>query len=242
MGLRASLDSSRLAIDHSAELGSATEENWIGLLRTHLPQRYQADKAFVIDSLGATSEQIDIVIHDRQYSPLIYTQSKQVYVPAESVYAVLEVKQQLDRGNMVYAGEKAASVRRLHRTSVPVHHLGGVSEPPPLSPVLAGVVALESSWSPPFGGPFHETLKGLPAEQRLDLGCALKHGAFEAVYPETGSARVELAHEVGFLASFFFCLLKRLQACRTVPAIDYDAYLNGARRQAAQSDQATDNQ
>ena len=39
-----------------------------------------------------------------------------VDVPAESGYAVFEVKPLASSGEVVYAGEKVASVRALHRT------------------------------------------------------------------------------------------------------------------------------
>lgn len=36
------------------------------MLSTYLSKRYCADKAFVIDSIGNISDEIDIVIYDRQ--------------------------------------------------------------------------------------------------------------------------------------------------------------------------------
>ena len=101
-------------------------------MNDHLPHRYQADRAFVIDSHGECSEQIDVVIYDRQYSPFLYNQANQRYIPAESVYAVLEVKQDLSREHRLYAGGKAASVRRLHRTSAPIPYAEGILQAAPL--------------------------------------------------------------------------------------------------------------
>jgi hypothetical protein len=40
-----------------------------------------------------------------------------MYIPAESVYAVFEVKQDV-KGNIDYAAQKVESVRRLKRTSI----------------------------------------------------------------------------------------------------------------------------
>lgn len=60
------------------------------MLQKHLPHRYQADKAFVIDSNGESSDQIDVVVYDRQYTPLLYNHDGQMFVPAESVYAIFE--------------------------------------------------------------------------------------------------------------------------------------------------------
>src|SRR5205085_11419055 len=123
--LEGSLRGGRAAVTHPGGRGEASEQDWIRVLKEHLPQRYQADKAFVIDSRGELSDQIDVVIYDRQYSPCLFNQSDQKFIPAESVYAVLEVKQDLSLENIRYAADKAASVRRLYRTSGAFGHLGG---------------------------------------------------------------------------------------------------------------------
>src|SRR3546814_17119907 len=72
----------------------------------------------VVDSRGVFSQQIAVIIHDRQYSPFVFTFKGTDVVPAESVYAVFEAKQELTADYIRYAGEKAAYVRRLHRTSL----------------------------------------------------------------------------------------------------------------------------
>ena len=96
------------------------------MFNDHLPIRYRTEKSFVVDSKGRLSDQIDAVIFDGQYSPLVLNHAGLLYVPAESVYAVFEVKQTLSKAHVEYAGDKARSVRRLERTSVPIHHAGGV--------------------------------------------------------------------------------------------------------------------
>ena len=223
--IEGSLRGNRVAVTHPGARGEASEEDWLRILNEHLPQRYRSDRAFVIDSLGACSEQIDIVIYDRQYSPLLYNQANQRYIPAESVYAVLEVKQELNREYLVYAGEKAASVRRLHRTSAPVPHVEGVAKPRPLPRIVAGIVTYQSSWTPPFGDPIRSTLASATAECQLDIGCALLHGAFEARYPSPGELAFTAVDGPRSLVQFLIRLLKQLQALATAPAIDYEAYL-----------------
>lgn len=225
-GLEGDLRGSRGALKHPTSLGDASEEDWLRVLKDHLPHRYQADRAFVIDSTGACSEQIDIVIYDRQYSPYLYNRSKQRYVPAESVYGVLEVKQTLSREHLLDAGKKAASVRRLHRTSADIPHAGGSYDPRPLPRILAGLVNYQSLWSPPFGRPLRAALSELSPEEQIDLGCSLLHGAFEARYEkEGGITALETRETSRSLVQFFMRLLKQLQALATVPAIDYGAYL-----------------
>lgn len=223
--LEGSLRGSRLAVTHPGARGEASEEDWLRILKDHLPERYQADRAFVIDSNGATSEQIDIVIYDRQYSPFLYNQANQRYVPAESVYGVLEVKQELSRDHILYAGDKAASVRRLHRTSARIPHAGGEYDPRSLPRIVSGLVTYQSSWNPPFGDAFRDALRELGADAQLDIGCSLRDGTFEATYRAGQPVNVTIAAGPRSLVQFLMRLLKQLQLLATAPAIDYGAYL-----------------
>jgi hypothetical protein len=147
-------------------------------------------------------------------------------VPAESVYAVLEVKQDLSREHVLYAGEKAASVRRLHRTSAPVPHVEGVAKPRPVPPIIAGILTYQSSWTPPFGDPFRQVVAELSQDQRLDIGCALVHGTFEARYPHGEGVDLIIVEGRRSLLQLLMRLLKQLQSLATAPAIDYEAYLS----------------
>lgn len=223
--LEGGLRGNRAAVTQPGARGEASEEDWLRVLNDHLPRRYQADRAFVIDSQGACSDQIDIVIYDRQYSPFLYNQANQRYIPAESVYGVFEVKQDLSRDHVLYAGDKAASVRRLHRTSAPVPHVEGVARPRSLPRIVAGIVTYLSSWAPPFGESFRDALAKLPSENRLDVGCALLHGAFEARYRDGNGVDLTVVEGPRSLVQFLMRLLKQLQALATAPAIDYEAYL-----------------
>lgn len=222
--LEGKLRGSRAAVAHSGSRGSASEEDWLRMLKDHLPFRYQADRAFVIDSMGAVSDQIDIVIYDRQYSPLLYNLSDQRFIPAESVYGVFEVKQDLTKAHVEYAGAKAASVRQLHRTSVPVPQIGGTTLSGTPQPIIAGLLTFESGWSPALGEPLADALNGLAVAARLDLGCALVDGAFEATYAANQPVTLTTVNQRA-LIQFFLRLLRQLQRRTTASAIDYKAYL-----------------
>lgn len=170
------------------------------------------------------SEQQDIVIHDRQYSPFLFNQAGAFYIPAESVYAVLEVKQNLAVGHVKYAGDKIKSVRDLHRTNGAITHAGGkIDKPRDLFPILGGLLTLESDWSPAFGDAFIASLKSLPAEGRIDLGCSLKNGSDEIAY-DNGEPAAAVKDGDVVLLSFFLRLLAQLQALGTAPAMDISQY------------------
>ena len=137
--LETNLRAGQKALSHPVATGDSTELDWVNALKDHLPHRYQVSNGFVIDSKGKKSEQIDVVIYDRQYTPLLYNKNEQRFIPAESVYAVFEVRQTLNRKNVLYAGKKASSVRRLYRTSAEIYHAGGKLEPKQPFPIVGGL-------------------------------------------------------------------------------------------------------
>ena len=118
------LSTNRMSIIHPGAKGDVSELNWIQWLKDYLPKRYCVDKAFIIDCENNISDQIDVVIYDQQYSPFVFNQDSVIYIPAESVYAVFEVKKELNKEYIEYAEKKAGSVRSLHRTSAPIPHAG----------------------------------------------------------------------------------------------------------------------
>lgn len=220
----ARLSTNREVIRQPGTKGDAAELEWLGMLSDYLPERYRADKAFVLDSDGRISDQIDVVIYDRQYSPFLFNQDNAKYVPAESVYAVFEAKQDLNARHIAYAGNKAGSVRRLKRTSVPIFHAGGKHEPKEPPRILAGILVLGSEWEPSFGESFTTALQKLSPEDRLDLGCVLKYGGFDVRHSEASEFQVEVSKSESALIFFFLRLLARLQEVGTVAALDFGEY------------------
>lgn len=211
----------RKSLAHPVAKGDASEGVWLELLQKYLPQRYQAAKAFVVDCKGSFSEQIDVVVFDRQYSPFIFEFEEQKIVPAESVYAVFEAKQEINAAMLAYARSKAASVRQLHRTSLPIPHAGGTYPAKLPGPILAGILTLESAWSPPLGSALLDALKNASATERLDLGCVAARGTFQW-REDTQSYLITEQNRPA--ASFLFELITRLQSTATVSMIDIRAY------------------
>jgi hypothetical protein len=218
------LEVNRENIPHPGTKGDASELNWLGMLQNYLPARYQVEKAFVLDSDGNLSDQIDIVVFDRHYCPLLFNQDGAIYIPAESVYAVFEVKQGFNKEVIDYAANKVASVRKLRRTSVAIPHAGGVYAPKQPFRILGGILALDSDWIPGLGTSLFTALCEQQEEWQLDLGCSLLHGSFEILYPENDAPRFEQSEQETSLIFFFLRLLQRLQQLGTVPAIDLREY------------------
>ena len=211
----------RRSLGHPVLKGDASEKVWRELLETYLPKRYQVATAFVVDCQGVFSEQIDVVVFDRQYSPFIFNYQGQTIIPAESVYAVFEAKQAINADQVDYAQNKVASVRRLHRTSLSIPHAGGIYKPKQLIPILGGILTFESDWSPAFGKSLINALEGGDADGRLDQGCIAAHGYF-SLDPQTNG--YEMVPGGKPATAFLFKLISQLQFNGTVPMIDVDAY------------------
>jgi Domain of unknown function (DUF6602) len=213
------LDTARKTFAHSPTKGDASEHIWRDFLETYLPKRYQTATAHVADSKGNFSDQIDVVIFDRQYTPLIFQYEGQTIIPAESVYAVFESKQTISSEIVRYARQKAASVRNLHRTSLAIPHAGGKFEAKTPGPILAGILSFESNWNPALGEPLKTALEGGEQADSLDIGCIAANGVFQ----RSGQA-VSLIPEKKAATAFLLELIARLQELATVPMVDVRAY------------------
>lgn len=217
--LVAGLDAVRGVVDHPTDLGTITEIDWCGAFRKFLPTRYSVNKATIVDSNGDASDAIDLVVYDEIHSPLLFEKNGVLYIPAESVYAVFEIKQELSKEYIEYAGAKAASVRRLQRTSAEFNNAGDLQRPRTLSPIIAGVLATSSTWKDPLGEHLHAALAARPVEERLDLGCALHDGGFTVTY-DGDELDLEVSDEDAGLIFVLMRLFERLRPIGTVPAID----------------------
>ncbi|MBF9052316.1 hypothetical protein GTA62_20365 [Roseobacter sp. HKCCD9010] len=215
------LATARKTFGHNVTKGDASETVWLDMLQKYLPERYKAAKAHVVDSEGKFSDQIDVVVFDRQYSPFIFHYEGQIIVPAESVYAVFEAKQTSNSEQIKYARNKVASVRRLHRTSLPIPYAEGVYRAKPLIPIYGGLLTFDSDWSPPLGKPLIKALEDASDEERLELGCVASHGYFAY---DNKAKSYDLQAGGKTATAFLFKLISQLQFSGTVPMIDIQAY------------------
>ncbi|BAH74952.1 DUF6602 domain-containing protein [Solidesulfovibrio magneticus] len=210
----------RQSFNHPGTKGDASECVWLELLNSYLPQRYKAASAHVVDCNGQFSDQIDIVVFDRQYSPFIFNFQGQAIIPAESVYAVFEAKQSINAVQVGYAKEKAATVRKLHRTSLPIPHAGGTYPAKTPQHILAGLLTFESDWKPGLGKPLLDVLKTEDQNSVLDFGCVAAHG----IYGSDVDGDFSFVPQGKPATAFLFELIARLQMIATVPMIDVRAY------------------
>lgn len=215
------LQLSRKTFGHPVSKGDTSEQVWRSMLQTYLPRRYDVAKAHVVDSKDAFSEQLDIIIFDRQYSPFVVKFGDEVVVPSESVYCALECKQEINADEIQYARTKVASVRKLFRTSLPIPYARGTYPAKKPGHILGGLLTLDSSWKPPLGASLTKALEAGERNGRLDIGCVAQHGVFWSKSPK---AKYKATIEERAATVFLLELIARLQESATVPMIDVRAY------------------
>lgn len=209
--MRQKLSSKIDEIYHPTAKGSETELNWIGLLRNYLPERYSVDSGFVVDYEGNISEQIDIIIYDRHFTPFIFRGENIVYIPAEGVYAIFEVKPKLSKTYYDYAVKKLKSVKELKRTSASFTHILGINKKE-LFDVIGGILTKENG-----SQSVYENLKvGSDLAIVLCLDCGIK---------VIGDKAIIAQDKEPILAFFLLKLIEKLRQLGSVPALEVDRYL-----------------
>ena len=216
--IQQNLEIAREFIHHPGNKGEASERVWIGLLETYLPKRYSVASAHVVDSEGAFSDQIDVVIFDRQYTPFVFDFQGQKFVPAEAVYAVFECKQTVSAQYVRYAQEKVRTVRSLVRTSKPVSWLGKPTIKKP-EPIIGGLLTLASDWTPALGEPLLKALREADEMSLLGITCVASEGMVCRVADQFEANATEKA-----ATAFLFELLAQLQQLGSAPMLDIRAY------------------
>lgn len=247
----AQLNTNRDFINHPSSKGDSLENTWIEWLRKYLPNRYCVDKAIIIDCTGQLSDQIDLVIYDQQYTPFVLTQNGIHYIPAEGVYAVFEVKPDLEGSVKVkdeyishieYAGRKIESVRRLKRTSTNIIDRGRKFSPRPLTKIIGGIMTSTNEIKKV--STIEKHLNSLTGLRTIDMGCSVTYGSFYIDYDGKENSEeqnlhkrindyyllrkvksVEFSNHDTSLVTFFFQLMRYLQqSIGTVAAIDLNEY------------------
>ncbi len=207
-------------ITHDGTLGDATEDAWIKLLRDYLPTRYKVAKAFAVDHLGNTTQQLDCLIFDAHFTPALFGKENHLYVPAEAVYASFEIKQIVNAAHLKAAGKKIESLRVLQRTSAPLPYAKQMNPPKEPFRIIGGLLGMEAEWKDGLGKSFLTQLQSLKREKSLDFVLTAGNGyceSFDCTDPRVISGS-------GALIRGLFQLLHHLRARASVVAIDWQKY------------------
>jgi hypothetical protein len=215
------LKADQRAITHDGALGDTTEDSWIELLQRYLPSRYKVAKAFAVDHLGNTTQQLDCLIFDAHFTPALFGKDKNLYVPAEAVYATFEIKQTANATHLKAAAKKVASLRALQRTSVPLTY--GKKQNPAKKPfpIIGGLISMNASWKGGLGSAFLTQFDSLKKEKSLDLVLTAEHGFCDHLTPANER---EVVTGPGSLLRGLFRLLDSLRSRASVVAIDWKKY------------------
>jgi hypothetical protein len=221
--LKVTLELSSTSITHDGTLGTVTESHFINVLRRYLPKRYCVDTGIAIDSKGKTSDQIDLIIYDNHFTPVLLDQKAHRYIPVEAIYAIFESKPIINSNYLKYAGKKASSVRILSRTTTNITSAGVILPPKEHFPIIAGIVAGNVGWVDGFGKTFMKNYKTITGNNVLDCGLAVSGHCFDTFNDKKSVVSVSNQQA---LIYFLFRFLQKLQSLGTVPAIDWNAYAN----------------
>jgi hypothetical protein len=101
-------------INHNLEYGLGAENILRGLFEETLPSKYGVGKGKIVNSEGILSSHQDVIIYDKINYPTLFTdENKNLIVPLESVYAVIEVKTKTDSAVLRKAFEGLKTVSDL---------------------------------------------------------------------------------------------------------------------------------
>lgn len=87
-------------LHHAGEFGIYRERIVSKFLKLFTPQRLEFDSGFVIVPNDKPSKQIDIIVYDKNESPLIKSEEGQKFFPMETVASIGEIKSVLTQSNL----------------------------------------------------------------------------------------------------------------------------------------------
>lgn len=101
-------------IEHHGEKGSAREEKIKELLEKYLPRKYSLTNGTVINAKDKQSKQVDIIIHDNLFTPILEDFQSSKVIPIESLYGMIEVKSTLSKVELNKCIKNIKSVKELN--------------------------------------------------------------------------------------------------------------------------------
>lgn len=119
---------------HPGEFGNYREQICKSFLRLIIPMRLDMGSGFIITDKGDVSTQIDIIIYDRNNTPLIENAENQRFYPVETVAGIVEVKSNLRKDDFIVAINKLARNKKLKERMSSPSNLNGSQQYNPKDP------------------------------------------------------------------------------------------------------------
>lgn len=177
-------------IEHHGSKGSVREHDLLEFLTKYLPDNVRAEgSAEIVCADGQTSGQMDIVIYDPTAPPLFARGGYRI-LPAECVYAVIEVKSHLDAKELRKSIQTIGKVKRMPKTS---YFPQLFQKQPQLygktydgyCPTFGFIFAYGSNDLHNMSEEFIKTLRTQPYEERIDAVWVLGKGSYNWIDPTT---------------------------------------------------------
>ena len=102
-----------LELDNPGDKGREAEEILRGFLKDVFPQKWGISTGYAITD-DDISSQIDIMIYDKDNYPKVYTGYLLEIVPIMALHLAIEVKIQLNTGNLVETNRKASHLKKIY--------------------------------------------------------------------------------------------------------------------------------
>ncbi len=214
--LQAEFAELKAAFTHNTPKGAGGEALVAQFLQRRLPEQIRCTAGQVIDSTGAISRQVDVVLYDRARTPMLFSSPNghDQLIPVEGVLAVIEVKTHLTKAMLPGIMENCRSVKRLKRTAYfdqprsPTYRL--YDQDWTDFPIYYSVFAAKTDNM--HAGDINEMQYGNALHERMDSLCYLDRGSnlnvsVPDIYaspqisatPSPGSGLIDIASEQGLL-------------------------------------------
>ena len=100
---------------HRPSAGINREDLVANFLRNHLPERFGVSTGLIISHDGMFSNEADLVVFDKPNNSPLYPDVQKKLWPVEAIYALIEVKTQLNPRDLTDAISKFQKFKRLRR-------------------------------------------------------------------------------------------------------------------------------
>lgn len=216
LSLQAGFAELKAAFTHNTTKGTGGEALVAAFLQARLPEQVGCAAGQVIDSSGAISKQVDVVLFDRARTPMLFRSPNGAdrLIPVEGVLCVIEVKTHLTKAMLPGILENCRSVKRLSRTAyfdqpmTPTYRL--YDQDWTDFPLHYSVFAAKSDNM--YAEDINEMQYDDPLHERIDLVCYLDRGsnlnvAIPDMYasplisatPSAGSGLINIESDQGLL-------------------------------------------
>lgn len=209
-------------LEHKGLVGRVREIAVVNeFLADHLPKQLGIATGEIVSSEGSVSKQMDIIIFDSFKSPILLKENEIHILPVESVYAIIEVKSNLNQTELKDTIEKVLSVKSMQKKSYieqkgPI--IGGTNlfgKEYPYFPTIGLCFAYDSMDLIKVGKLLAQInrARGIPLAHRVDTICVLNKGVIAnsgaqgkiSITPEPNSKIVSIPTDDSLL--LFYLLL-----------------------------------